>query len=148
MCWNHLITHPKTWLTPLCDLCSHLYDFLTWTSQAQPQCVQIQKAWLGGVVPAVTDDESSVQDKALECLDRLLLQSVQHHREGCAVDDGQALAWALLSLLDTDSRKLGYACPGRLRDGPWLSVPGLILENQLSKLLDIQRLNPGLFLLT
>lgn len=74
---------------------------------AQPQCVQIQKAWLGGVVPAVTDDESSVQDKALECLDRLLLQSVQHHREGCAADDGQALAWALLSLLDTDSRKLG-----------------------------------------
>ncbi|XP_006068546.2 condensin-2 complex subunit D3 isoform X1 [Bubalus bubalis] len=74
---------------------------------AQPQCVQIQKAWLGGVVPAVTDDESSVQDKALECLDRLLLQSIQHHSEGHDADGGQALAWALLTLLDTDSRKLG-----------------------------------------
>ncbi|XP_027417991.1 condensin-2 complex subunit D3 isoform X5 [Bos indicus x Bos taurus] len=74
---------------------------------AQPQCVQIQKAWLGGVVPAVTDDESSVQDKALECLDRLLLQSIQHHSEGHDADSGQALAWALLTLLDTDSRKLG-----------------------------------------
>ncbi|XP_043338941.1 condensin-2 complex subunit D3 isoform X1 [Cervus canadensis] len=74
---------------------------------AQPQCVQIQKAWLGGVVPAVTDNESSVQDKALECLDRLLLQSIRHHSEGRKADDGQALAWALLALLDTDSRKLG-----------------------------------------
>ena len=113
--------------------------------------MQIQKAWLGGVVPAVTDDESSVQDKALECLDRLLLQSIQHHSEGRDADDGQALTWALLALLDTDSRKLGYAFPGRLRvlvDRPWLSVPGLILENQLSKLLDIQRLNLSLFLLT
>ena len=69
--------------------------------------MQIQKAWLGGVVPAVTDDESSVQDKALECLDRLLLQSIQHHSEGHDADSGQALAWALLTLLDTDSRKLG-----------------------------------------
>ena len=70
---------------------------LTWTSQAQPQCVQIQKAWLGGVVPAVTDDESSVQDKALECLDRLLLQSIQHHSEGRDADGGQALAhWPVL----------------------------------------------------
>lgn len=94
-------------------LCLHLHDFLTWTSQAQPQCVQIQKAWLGGVVPAVTDNESSVQDKALECLDRLLLQSIRHHSEGCKADDGQALAWALLALLDTDSRKLGYAFPGQ-----------------------------------
>lgn len=99
----------------------HPYDLLTWTPQAQPQCVQIQKAWLGGVVPAVTDDESSVQDKALECLDRLLLQSIQHHSEGHDADGGQALAWALLTLLDTDSRKLGYAFPGQLRvlvDGP------------------------------
>ncbi|KAF4009542.1 hypothetical protein G4228_000408 [Cervus hanglu yarkandensis] len=78
---------------------------------AQPQCVQIQKAWLGGVVPAVTDNESSVQDKALECLDRLLLQSIRHHSEGRKADDGQALAWALLALLDTDSRKLGQQNP-------------------------------------
>uniref|UniRef100_A0A8D1VYK4 Condensin-2 complex subunit D3 n=2 Tax=Sus scrofa TaxID=9823 RepID=A0A8D1VYK4_PIG len=74
---------------------------------AQPRCVQIQKAWLWGVIPAVMDSERTVQDKALECLDQLLLQNIQHHSQFHHEDDSQVLTWALLSLLSTESQELG-----------------------------------------
>ncbi|XP_067607724.1 condensin-2 complex subunit D3 isoform X1 [Pseudorca crassidens] len=80
---------------------------LTELLMAQPQCVQVQKAWLGGVVPAVMDSENTVQDKALECLDQLLLQNIRHHGQFHYGDNSQVLAWTLLTLLSTESQELG-----------------------------------------
>nr|XP_020142447.1 condensin-2 complex subunit D3 [Microcebus murinus] len=75
-------------------------------SRAQPRCVHIQKAWLRGVVPVVMDCESTVQEKALECLDQVLLQNIKHHSKFHTGDDSQVLAWALLALLTTESQGL------------------------------------------
>ncbi|PNI65409.1 NCAPD3 isoform 6 [Pan troglodytes] len=79
---------------------------LTELLMAQPRCVQIQKAWLRGVAPVVMDCESTVQEKALEFLDQLLLQNIQHHSRFHSGDDSQVLAWALLTLLTTESQEL------------------------------------------
>ncbi|KAK2504960.1 hypothetical protein MC885_000760, partial [Smutsia gigantea] len=79
---------------------------LTELLMAQPRCVQIQKAWLMGIVPTVMDCESTVQEKALECLDQLLLQNMKHYSKFQSEDDSQVLAWALLALLSTESQDL------------------------------------------
>ncbi|XP_058520074.1 condensin-2 complex subunit D3 [Ochotona princeps] len=79
---------------------------LTELLMAQPRCVQIQKTWLLGVIPVVMDSESTVQEKALECLDQILLQNIKHHSEFHSGDNGQVLVWALLGLLTTESREL------------------------------------------
>ncbi|XP_037697927.1 condensin-2 complex subunit D3 isoform X2 [Choloepus didactylus] len=79
---------------------------LTDLLMAQPRCVQIQKAWLTGVIPVVMDCESTVQEKALECLDQLLLQCIKQYDKFHTTDDSQGLAWALLTLLATESQDL------------------------------------------
>lgn len=79
---------------------------LTELLMAHPRCVQIQKAWLMGIVPVVMDCESTVQEKALECLDQLLLQNIKHYNKFHSGDDSQVLAWALLALLSTESQEL------------------------------------------
>lgn len=79
---------------------------LTELLMAQPRCVQIQTAWLRGLVPVVMDCESTVQEKALECLDQLLLQNIRHYSHFHSEDDSQVLAWALLTLLTTESQEL------------------------------------------
>ncbi|KAG8523176.1 Condensin-2 complex subunit D3, partial [Galemys pyrenaicus] len=79
---------------------------LTELLMAQPRCVQIQKAWLMGIVPVVMDSESTVQEKSLECLDQLLLQNIKHYSKFHRGDDSQVLAWALLALLSTESQEL------------------------------------------
>uniref|UniRef100_A0A7N5K322 Condensin-2 complex subunit D3 n=1 Tax=Ailuropoda melanoleuca TaxID=9646 RepID=A0A7N5K322_AILME len=79
---------------------------LTELLMAQPECVQIQKAWLTGIIPAVMDCESTVQEKALECLDQLLLQNIKHYNKFHTGDNSQVLAWALLTLLSTENQEL------------------------------------------
>nr|XP_055161159.1 condensin-2 complex subunit D3 isoform X1 [Nyctereutes procyonoides] len=79
---------------------------LTELLMAQPRCVQIQKAWLTGIIPAVMDCESTVQEKALECLDQLLLQNIKHYNKFHTGDNSQVLAWALLTLLSTENQEL------------------------------------------
>ncbi|XP_075822590.1 condensin-2 complex subunit D3 isoform X1 [Microtus pennsylvanicus] len=79
---------------------------LTELVMAQPTCVPVQKAWLMGVIPVVMDCESTVQEKALECLDQLLLQNLKHHKKFHSEDRSQVLAWALLALLTTESQGL------------------------------------------
>ncbi|XP_021062241.1 condensin-2 complex subunit D3 [Mus pahari] len=79
---------------------------LTELVMAQPTCVPVQKAWLMGVIPVVMDCESTVQEKALECLDQLLLQNIKHHRKFHSADRSQVLAWALLALLTVESQDL------------------------------------------
>lgn len=61
-----------------------------------------------GIVPIVMDCESTVQEKALECLDQLLLQNMKHYSKFQSGDDSQVLAWALLALLSTESQDLRY----------------------------------------
>lgn len=65
-----------------------------------------QKAWLQGVVPAVIDSESSVQDKALEVLDQVLLSQVKLYSPNCTMDTSQRLAWDLMSLLCHECQNL------------------------------------------
>nr|XP_021518172.1 condensin-2 complex subunit D3 [Meriones unguiculatus] len=79
---------------------------LTELVMAQPTCVPVQKAWLMGVIPVVMDCESTVQEKALECLDQLLLQNIKHQRKFHSEDRSQVLAWALLALLTTECQDL------------------------------------------
>lgn len=79
---------------------------LTELVMAKPTCVPVQKAWLMGVIPVVMDYESTVQEKALECLDQLLLQNIKHHRKFHSEDRSQVLAWALLALLTVESQDL------------------------------------------
>ncbi|XP_029922361.1 condensin-2 complex subunit D3 [Myripristis murdjan] len=66
---------------------------------AKPGSVAVQKAWLQCVVPAVVDSESSVQEKALEALDEVLLSQVKQYSPQRHLDAGQRLAWDLLTLL-------------------------------------------------
>lgn len=75
-------------------------------SQSQHNNVLVQKAWLNGVVPVVMDAESSVQEKALDCLDQLLLQHIKSYNEFRSEDEKQALAWDLLTLLTSESQEL------------------------------------------
>ncbi|NXC02411.1 CNDD3 protein, partial [Orthonyx spaldingii] len=73
---------------------------------SQHSNVLVQKAWLDGVVPVVMDAESSVQEKALDCLDQLLLQHIKHYNKSRSGDVSQELAWDLLSLLSSESQEL------------------------------------------
>ncbi|XP_072557992.1 condensin-2 complex subunit D3-L-like isoform X1 [Paramormyrops kingsleyae] len=80
-----------------------LMDLLT----ALPGSGLVQMAWLRGVVPAVVDSESSVQEKALECLDQAIISQI---KSGSAYSDQhvpQKLAWDLLGLLCGESQDLG-----------------------------------------
>lgn len=91
---------------PAISVRKHALQSLTELVMAQPTCVPVQKAWLLGVIPVVMDCESTVQEKALECLDQLLLQNIKHHRKFHSADKSQVLAWALLALLTVESQDL------------------------------------------
>uniref|UniRef100_A0A3Q3WCI5 Condensin-2 complex subunit D3 n=1 Tax=Mola mola TaxID=94237 RepID=A0A3Q3WCI5_MOLML len=73
---------------------------------AKPECRVMQNAWLQGVVPAVVDSESSVQDKALEALDQMLLSQVKLYSPSRHMDFSQRLTWDLLSLLCQECQNL------------------------------------------
>uniref|UniRef100_A0A663EJA2 Condensin-2 complex subunit D3 n=1 Tax=Aquila chrysaetos chrysaetos TaxID=223781 RepID=A0A663EJA2_AQUCH len=75
---------------------------------SQHNNVLVQKAWLNGVVPVVMDAESSVQEKALDCLDQLLLQHIKNYNKFRSEDGKQALAWDLLTLLTSESQELNH----------------------------------------
>uniref|UniRef100_A0A8C7K146 Non-SMC condensin II complex, subunit D3 n=1 Tax=Oncorhynchus kisutch TaxID=8019 RepID=A0A8C7K146_ONCKI len=80
-----------------------LMDLLT----AHPENSLVQKAWLRGVVPAVVDAESSVQEKALECLEQTILSQVKSHGSYSYRDSQQTLTWDLLGLLCDHCQDLG-----------------------------------------
>ncbi|XP_059903948.1 condensin-2 complex subunit D3 [Gadus macrocephalus] len=71
---------------------------------ARPDSGVVQRAWLQGVVPALVDAESSVQEKALEALEETLLCQVKGYSPQRHLDAPQRLAWDLLGLLC-------YECP-------------------------------------
>lgn len=61
--------------------------------------MEVQEAWLRGVLPAVMDSESSVQEKALECLDQVILTKIKSQGKYHHGDTSQRLAWDLLGLI-------------------------------------------------
>ncbi|XP_042558993.1 condensin-2 complex subunit D3 isoform X2 [Clupea harengus] len=65
----------------------------------------VQVAWLRGVVVSVMDAETSVQEKALELLDLLILQHIKDPRH--YADTAQRLAWDLLGLMCDQCADLG-----------------------------------------
>uniref|UniRef100_A0A3P9HQG6 Non-SMC condensin II complex subunit D3 n=1 Tax=Oryzias latipes TaxID=8090 RepID=A0A3P9HQG6_ORYLA len=73
---------------------------------AKPECSTVQKAWLQGVLPAVVDSESSVQEKALDALEQVLLSQVKLYNGGHHMDADQRLTWDLLGLLSHECRNL------------------------------------------
>ncbi|KAM3865358.1 condensin-2 complex subunit D3 [Diretmus argenteus] len=73
---------------------------------AKPECSMVQRAWLQGVVPAVVDTETSVQEKALEALDGVLLSHVKQHSANRYLDASQQLTWDLLGLLCHECQNL------------------------------------------
>lgn len=75
--------------------------------QTHPENSLVQKAWLRGVVPAVVDAESSVQEKALECLEQTILSQVKSHGSYSYRDAQQTLTWDLLGLLCDNCQDLG-----------------------------------------
>ncbi|XP_043098978.1 condensin-2 complex subunit D3 [Puntigrus tetrazona] len=66
---------------------------------ALPENREVQEAWLRGVLPAVMDSESSVQEKALECLDRVVIAHIKSQGKYLDSDTSQMLAWELLGLI-------------------------------------------------
>lgn len=72
----------------------------------KPGCSDVQKAWLQGVLPAVMDSESSVQEKALDTLDEVLLSQIKVFSDKGFLDISQRLAWDLLHRLCHDCSSL------------------------------------------
>uniref|UniRef100_A0A8C2CT10 Condensin-2 complex subunit D3 n=1 Tax=Cyprinus carpio TaxID=7962 RepID=A0A8C2CT10_CYPCA len=66
---------------------------------ALPENREVQEAWLRGVLPAVMDSESSVQEKALECLDHVVIAHIKSQGKYRDDDTSQKLAWDLLGLM-------------------------------------------------
>ncbi|MCJ8749257.1 hypothetical protein PDJAM_G00174220 [Pangasius djambal] len=80
-----------------------LMDLLT----ALPDSAEVQEAWLRGVVPAVMDSESSVQEKALECLNEKIVTRIKSHGSYRHDDASQRVAWDLLRLMCDKCLDLG-----------------------------------------
>ncbi|KAF7667854.1 hypothetical protein LDENG_00040740 [Lucifuga dentata] len=73
---------------------------------AKPECSVVQKAWLQGVLPAVMDSENSVQEKALEALENVLLRPIKPYSTSRHLDFEQKLTWDLLALLCHECQNL------------------------------------------
>ncbi|XP_076874231.1 condensin-2 complex subunit D3-L-like isoform X1 [Brachyhypopomus gauderio] len=87
-CRDPAVSVKKKALQSLMDLLMALSD-----------SAEVQEAWLRGVVPTVIDSESSVQEKALECLDHVILKHIKSHGNYRQDDTFQRLAWDLLRLM-------------------------------------------------
>ncbi|TRY56494.1 hypothetical protein DNTS_008784 [Danionella cerebrum] len=66
---------------------------------ALPENTEVQEAWLRGLLPALLDSESSVQEKALECVDQVIIAHIKCKGGKQDIDISQRLAWGLLGLL-------------------------------------------------
>ncbi|NXE24077.1 CNDD3 protein, partial [Ardeotis kori] len=81
-------------------------QYITELLASQHSNVLVQKAWLNGVVPVVMDTDDAVQEKALHCLDQLLLQHIRCYNKFSTEDQNQVLVWDLLTLLTSESQEL------------------------------------------
>ncbi|XP_068424000.1 condensin-2 complex subunit D3 isoform X2 [Clinocottus analis] len=97
--WENLATLSERCRDPAVSVKKKALQCLGELLSAKPECRVVQKAWLQGVVPAVVDPENSVQDKALEALDQVLLSQVKLYSASRHLDASQRLTWDLLDLL-------------------------------------------------
>mmetsp|Transcript_31409 Transcript_31409/g.61213 ORF Transcript_31409/g.61213 Transcript_31409/m.61213 type:complete len:1474 (+) Transcript_31409:38-4459(+) len=67
--------------------------------QAFPSDITMNQIWLGAVLPLVKDPEQSVQDRALELIDELILQRVN---KAISSADESAPIWMTLDAADDD----------------------------------------------
>ncbi|XP_078055001.1 condensin-2 complex subunit D3 [Mustelus asterias] len=72
----------------------------------QPCNSVLQNVWMNGVIPIVIDSESSVQEKALECLNQVIIQQIKDYRQFSEEDKYQRLAWDILTFLTVENQEL------------------------------------------
>ncbi|XP_044070420.1 condensin-2 complex subunit D3 [Siniperca chuatsi] len=106
MSWENLATLSERCRDPAVSVKKKALQCVGELLAAKPECSVVQKAWLQGVVPAVVDSENSVQDKALEALDQVLLSQVKPYYANCHLDASQRLTWGLLGLLCHECQNL------------------------------------------
>ncbi|XP_030581686.1 condensin-2 complex subunit D3 isoform X2 [Archocentrus centrarchus] len=106
MTWENLETLSERCRDPAVSVKKKALQCVGELLSAKPECSVVQKAWLQGVVPAVVDPENSVQDKALEALDLVLLNQIKPYSVNCHLDASQRLTWNLLSLLCHECQNL------------------------------------------
>ncbi|XP_049457118.1 condensin-2 complex subunit D3 [Epinephelus fuscoguttatus] len=106
MTWDNLATLSERCRDPAVSVKKKALQCVGELLTAKPECSVVQKAWLQGVVPAVVDSENSVQDKALEALDQMLLSQVKPYSANHHLDASQRLTWDLLGLLCHECRNL------------------------------------------
>ncbi|KAM4730294.1 condensin-2 complex subunit D3 [Anableps anableps] len=104
--WENLETLAERSRDPAVSVKKKALQCLAELLAAKPECIVVQKAWLHAVVPAVVDSENSVQDKALEVLDQLLLSQVKPYCEQRHLDRSEKLTWDLLGLLCNECQNL------------------------------------------
>ncbi|XP_069752394.1 condensin-2 complex subunit D3 [Narcine bancroftii] len=73
---------------------------------SQPTNPKVQKAWMNGVITDVIDSENSIQQKALECLNQVIIQQIKNYKDFSREDKHQRLAWDILTLLALEHQEL------------------------------------------
>ncbi|XP_076025344.1 condensin-2 complex subunit D3 [Genypterus blacodes] len=106
MSWEYLTVLSERTRDPAVSVKKKALQCLGDLLAAKPMCSVAQKAWLHGVVPAVMDSESSVQEKALEALEQVLLKPVKPFSPGFHVDTEQRLTWDLLAVFCHECQNL------------------------------------------
>ncbi|KAK9541070.1 hypothetical protein VZT92_001145 [Zoarces viviparus] len=104
--WENLATLSERCRDPAVSVKKKALQCVGELLAAKPECSVVQKAWLQGVLPAVVDSENSVQDKALEALDQVLLSQVKPYSASRHLDASQRLTWDLLGMLCNECRNL------------------------------------------
>ncbi|XP_047460078.1 condensin-2 complex subunit D3 [Mugil cephalus] len=106
VCWENLETLSERCRDPAVSVKKKALQCVGELLAARPDCSAVQKAWLQGVVPAVVDSENSVQDKALEALDQVMLSQIKPYSANFYLDAAQRLTWDLLGLLCHECKNL------------------------------------------
>ena len=69
----------------------HMAQMLTELVHEHPENASVQKMWVQSVLPLVLDGETRVQEKALECVDLLILRTV--------IESNNKLGWELIDTI-------------------------------------------------
>lgn len=104
--WDHLSVLSSRCRDPAVSVKKKALQCVGELLSIKPGCRDVQKAWLQGVLPAVMDSESSVQEKALSALDESLLSHIKVYSVKGFLDMNQKLAWDLLHRVCHDCRSL------------------------------------------
>ncbi|KAF6727077.1 Condensin-2 complex subunit D3 [Oryzias melastigma] len=104
--WENLETLSERTRDPAVSVRKKALQCVEELLSAKAECSTVQKVWLQGVLPAVVDSESSVQEKALDALEKVLLSQIKPYSASHHMDTNQRLTWDLLGLLSHECRNL------------------------------------------